>query len=56
MFALFGLLPIIFYLVLFILVIYFVIKAVKFMEIKLKLDQEKNEKMNELIQLINQKK
>ena len=54
-FALFGLLPVIFYLVLFVFLIYFVIKTVKFMEIKIKLDQEKNEKINELIQLINQK-
>jgi large-conductance mechanosensitive channel len=55
-FALFALLPIIFYLVLTGFAIYFLIKVIKFMNKKTKLDQEKNEKLDELINVLNQGK
>jgi large-conductance mechanosensitive channel len=50
------LLPIIFYLVLTAFAIYFVIKVIKFMNEKTKLDREKNEKLDELIKALNQDK
>ena len=55
-FALLALLPIIFYLVLTGFAIYFLIKVIKFMNKKIKLDQEKNEKLDELIKALNQGK
>ena len=55
-FALLALLPIIFYLVLTGFAIYFLIKVIKFMNKKTKLDQEKNEKLDELIKALNQGK
>jgi hypothetical protein len=55
-FALLALLPIIFYLVLTGFVIYFLIKVIKFMNKKTKLDQEKNEKLDELIKALNRGK
>ncbi|MGE8081402.1 hypothetical protein [Peribacillus loiseleuriae] len=55
-FALFALLPIIFYLVLTGFAIYFVIKVIKFMNEKTKLDREKNEKLDELIKATQGKK
>ncbi|MFJ7976792.1 hypothetical protein JNUCC23_10405 [Peribacillus sp. JNUCC 23] len=55
-FALFALLPIIFYLVLTGFSIYFVIKVIKFMNEKTKLDREKNEKLDELIKATQSKK
>ncbi|ALC85231.1 hypothetical protein AM499_04915 [Bacillus sp. FJAT-22090] len=55
-FSLLALLPIIFYLAIIIFVIYFVIKVVKFMDTKIKLDQEKNEMIVQLIKVINQEK
>ena len=56
MFALLALVPIIFYLVLTGFSIYFIIKVIKFMNKKTKLDQEKNEKFDELIKALNQGK
>ena len=56
MFALLALLPIIFYLILTGFVIYFLIKVIKFMDRKTKLDQEKNEKLDALIKTLNQSK
>ena len=47
MFALLALIPIIFYLVLTGFAIYFIIKVIKFMNKKTKLDQEKNEKFDD---------
>lgn len=55
-FSLLALLPFIFYLALIIFGIYFVIKVVKFMDSKIKLDQEKNEMIVQLIKVINQEK
>ncbi|MCK1994948.1 hypothetical protein [Peribacillus muralis] len=49
-------LPIIFYLVLTVFGIYFVIKVIKFMNAKTKSDQERNEKIEELIKVVNQGK
>lgn len=56
MFVLLTFLPTIFYLVLIVLAIYFVIKVVKFTNEKTKLDQEKNEKLTEIINVLNQDK
>lgn len=44
LFALIGLLPMLFNLVIIIFVIYFIVKAIKFMDMKQKLDQEKMKK------------
>ncbi|RHW34077.1 hypothetical protein D1B33_14870 [Lysinibacillus yapensis] len=56
MFAVMALLPIAFYVVLIFFGIYFVIKAVKYMDAKIKLDREKNEKIDRLIEAINKEK
>lgn len=56
MFVLLTFLPIIFYLVLIVFIIYFVIKVVKFTNEKTKLDREKNEKLTEIINILNQDK
>lgn len=53
LFTLLTLLPLIIYLSLIIFGVYFVIKIMKFMDIKVKLDQEKNEKIEQLIKVIN---
>lgn len=55
-FVLLTFLPIISYLVLTVLAIYFVIKVMKFMNEKTKLDREKNEKLTEIIKVLNQDK
>lgn len=55
-FSLLALLPLALYLALFIFVIYFLIKVLKFMDIKIKIDLEKNEKIDRLIEIINQEK
>ncbi|MBS4176981.1 hypothetical protein [Lederbergia citrea] len=54
MFVLLTFLPIIFYLVLMVFAIYFVIKVINFMNEKTKLDREKNEKLTEIIKVLNQ--
>ena len=56
MFVVLTFLPIIFYLVLTVFAIYFVIKVIKFMNEKTKLDREKNEKLTEIIKVLNQVK
>ncbi|MFZ0447427.1 MAG: hypothetical protein WAM95_22885 [Bacillus sp. (in: firmicutes)] len=56
MFVLLTFLPIIFYLVLTIFAIYFVIKVIKFMNEKTRLDREKNEKLTEIIKVLNKDK
>ncbi|QFF99253.1 hypothetical protein PB01_10660 [Psychrobacillus glaciei] len=55
-FTVFALLPLIFYIAIIIFGVYFVIKVVKFMDSKIKLDQEKNEKIDQLIHVINKEK
>ncbi|WP_066062941.1 hypothetical protein [Neobacillus soli] len=52
----FTFLPIILYLVLTGFGIYFVVKVILFMKAKLKLDQERNEKIGELIKVVSQGK
>lgn len=56
MFTVFALLPLIIYLAVIIFGVYFVIKMVQFMDAKIKLDKEKNEKIDQLIQVIKQGK
>ncbi len=56
MIVLLTFLPIILYLILTVFAIYFVIKIVKFMNEKTKLDREKNEKLTEIIKVLNQDK
>jgi len=56
MFVLFTFLPIIFYLVLTVFAIYVVIKVIKFMNEKTRLDRERNEKLTEIIKVLNQDK
>lgn len=55
-FVLFTFLPIIFYLVLIVLAFYFVIKVVKFTNGKTKLDRDRNERLSEIIKILNQDK
>ncbi|WP_260398897.1 hypothetical protein [Peribacillus simplex] len=50
--GLFAIIPILFYLGLLFLSIYFVIKVIKFINAKTRLDQERNEKLDELIRVI----
>ncbi|KMY50552.1 hypothetical protein [Peribacillus loiseleuriae] len=51
-FGLFALIPILIYLGLVVFSIYFTVKVIKFMNAKTKLDQERNEKLGELIRVI----
>ncbi|MBU8906140.1 hypothetical protein [Desertibacillus haloalkaliphilus] len=55
-FVLLTFLPIILYLALIVFGIYFVVRVIKFMNVKTKLDQERNEKISELIKVIDQRK
>ncbi|KON69100.1 hypothetical protein AKG34_10105 [Peribacillus butanolivorans] len=50
-----AIIPILFYLGLLFLSVYFVIKVIKFINAKTRLDQERNEKMDELIRVIGKK-
>ncbi|WP_338473061.1 hypothetical protein R4Z10_10240 [Niallia sp. XMNu-256] len=52
MFMLLTFLPIIFYLVVVVFAIYFVIKLIRFMNEKTRLDRERNEKLSELIKAL----
>ncbi|MED4697259.1 hypothetical protein [Peribacillus frigoritolerans] len=56
LFAIIAFLPIIFWLVITGFSIYFVIKVIKFMNEKTKLDRERNEKLDELIKVNQGKK
>lgn len=55
-YVLLTLFPIIIYVALTVFAIYFVIKVVKFMNEKIKLDRERNEKIDELIKFHKEKK
>ncbi|MDN4492521.1 hypothetical protein [Ureibacillus aquaedulcis] len=55
-FVLFTILPIILYLVLVVLAFYFVIKVVKFMNEKTRLDRDRNDRLTEIIKILNQVK
>ncbi|MFU2014749.1 hypothetical protein ACM6Q7_06680 [Peribacillus butanolivorans] len=50
-----AIIPILFYLGLLFLSVYFVIKVIKFINAKTRLDQERNEKIDELIRVIGKK-
>ncbi|TFJ93215.1 hypothetical protein [Lentibacillus salicampi] len=51
-FFLLSFVPLIFYLAIIVFGIYFVIKVIKFMNVKTRLDMERNEKIGELIKVI----
>ncbi|MCP1096116.1 hypothetical protein M0L17_20295 [Bacillaceae bacterium OS4b] len=50
--GLFAIIPILFYLGLIFLSVYFIIKIIKFINAKTRLDQERNEKLDEMIKVI----
>ncbi|MGG0790430.1 hypothetical protein ABE132_17280 [Peribacillus simplex] len=54
--GLFAIIPILFYLGLIVLSVYFIIKIIKFINAKTRLDQERNEKLDELIKVISKDK
>ncbi|MDF2000486.1 hypothetical protein [Peribacillus frigoritolerans] len=54
--GLFAIIPILFYLGLIVLSVYFIIKIIKFINSKTRLDQERNEKLDELIKVIGKDK
>lgn len=54
--GLFAIIPILFYLGLIVLSVYFIIKIIKFINAKTRLDQERNEKLDELIKVIGKDK
>lgn len=54
--GLFAIIPILFYLGLIVLSVYFIIKIIKFINTKTRLDQERNEKLDELIKVIGKDK
>lgn len=56
MFMFLAFLPIVFYLLLIIFGIYFVVKVIKFMNEKMKVDRIKNERLDELIKVLKQDK
>ncbi|MGG4267887.1 hypothetical protein [Peribacillus simplex] len=56
LFGLFAIIPILFYLGLLFLSIYFVIKVIKFINAKTRFDQERNDKLDELIKVIGNSK
>ncbi|MDQ7864137.1 hypothetical protein RCO48_32855 [Peribacillus frigoritolerans] len=53
--GLFAIIPILFYLGLIVLSVYFIIKIIKFINAKTRLDQERNEKLDELIKVIGKR-
>ncbi|PGY16074.1 hypothetical protein COE25_00840 [Bacillus sp. AFS031507] len=52
MFGLVAMIPILLYLVILVFSIYFIVRTIRFMNEKTKLDQQRNEKLDELIQTI----
>lgn len=56
MFSLFAFIPFIIYLVILGFSIYFIVRVIKFMNEKTKLDQQRNEKLDALIAAINNNK
>ncbi|MBO0999539.1 hypothetical protein IOC57_17545 [Bacillus sp. SD075] len=54
--GLFAIIPILFYLGLIGISVYFIIKIIKFINAKTRLDQERNEKLDELIRVIGKGK
>jgi uncharacterized membrane protein len=53
-FGLFAMIPILLYLVILVFSIYFIVRTIRFMNEKTKLDQQRNEKLDELIQAIKE--
>ncbi|MDN3018268.1 hypothetical protein PH210_18990 [Paenibacillus sp. BSR1-1] len=51
-FGLFAIIPILLYLVILVFSIYFVVRTIRFMNEKTKLDQERNEKLDLLIKVL----
>lgn len=51
-FGLFAIIPILIYLGLLVLSVYFIVRVIKFMNAKTRLDEQKNEKLDELIRAI----
>lgn len=56
MFSLFAFIPFIIYLVILGFTIYFIVRVIKFMNEKTKLDQQRNEKLDALIAAMNHNK
>jgi uncharacterized membrane protein len=54
LFGLFAIIPILLYLVILGFSIYFVVRTLRFMNEKTKLDQQRNEKLDSLIQVIKE--
>lgn len=52
LFGLFAIIPILLYLIILGFSIYFIVRTIRFMNEKTKLDQQRNEKLDELIQTI----
>ncbi|MFL6555336.1 MAG: hypothetical protein ACJ8MO_04395 [Bacillus sp. (in: firmicutes)] len=56
LFGLFAIIPILLYLVILGFGIYFIVRTIRFMNEKTKLDQQRNEKLDSLIQAIHDSK
>ncbi|MGG4154550.1 hypothetical protein [Peribacillus muralis] len=56
LFGLFAIIPILIYLGLLVLSVYFVIKVIKFINAKTRLDQQRNDKLDELIKVLGNEK
>lgn len=56
MFGLFAIIPILFYLLILGFGIYFIVRTIKFMNDKTKMDQQRNEKLDLLIKVIRERK
>jgi hypothetical protein len=55
-FGLFAIIPILIYLFILGFTIYFILRVIKFMNEKTKLDQQRNDKLDSLIKAINESK
>ncbi|MCM3569155.1 hypothetical protein [Neobacillus mesonae] len=53
-FGLFAIVPILLYLIILVFAIYFVVRTIRFMSEKTKLDQERNQKLDALINAIQE--
>ncbi|MBA9029082.1 MULTISPECIES: hypothetical protein [Bacillaceae] len=56
LFGLFAIIPILIYLGLVVFSIYFIVKVIKFMNAKTRLDEQRNEKLDELIRVMGNDK
>jgi len=55
-FGLFAFIPLLFYLVIIIFGMYFIVRTIKYMNVKTKLDQERNQKLDSLIKVLQDQK